>query len=193
MRGMRTQFGLLALLSWHLACEPGTRHDGVDAGPASDAAPDETAHDARADDARDAALPLGAPCDPRSPACAQGEKCTSTRWDLSVAWPEPRCVPDQAEQGQAQNEACFAATGIADGCASGLSCTNFGSGEGFCRMMCSTGEACGDQDVCAPVDERTGFALCLPRCSENDECPSRYLRCVERAGVKFCDAALASP
>jgi hypothetical protein len=166
--------------------ERGADAGEVDAGPpAQDAGP-------VAADAGDGSAALGRECDPRAPGCATGEKCVATRWALEEPWPAPRCVPDLGSAGRQAGEVCFAASGLADGCGSGLACTNFGSGEGFCRRTCARGEACDEGEVCAPVDPQAGFALCLDACSDDTSCGAAgWLKCTERDGLRYCESTRA--
>jgi hypothetical protein len=160
----------------------------VDAGGASDA----SSHDAGEQDG--GAVP-GALCDPRlATSCDADQKCVTTRWMLEAAWPAPRCVTDLAGLGQPEGESCFSAPGQADGCGSGLACTNFGSGEGFCRRTCARHEACSEGEVCVTVAATSGFALCLDTCTDDDSCGAGgWLKCVERDGLHYCESTRAAP
>jgi hypothetical protein len=141
----------------------------------------------------DAAIRPGPECDPRMTAsCAANEKCTTTRWALDQPWPAPRCVADLGADGPHEGETCFSAPGFADGCGTGLSCTNFGSGEGFCKKSCARGEACAEGQVCAPLDPATGFALCLDACTDDASCGAAgWLKCVEQGDLRYCESTRA--
>lgn len=91
----------------------------------------------------------------------------------------------------ARGDACFAAPGDFDTCDTGLSCTNYGTGEGFCFARCSEpGSTCGGGELCAVVDDASGFALCLRSCAIDDDCEAPgWLACVMRGDVRVCDAA----
>ncbi|MEZ4338290.1 MAG: hypothetical protein R3B82_16840 [Sandaracinaceae bacterium] len=157
---------------------------GCDAHPgASDAAAIE---DAAIEDAAIDATALGPLCDPRAPACGPGAKCTTTRWRLDQPWPAPRCA---ALGAGTRGGVCFAVEGVFDGCDADHACTSFGTGEGFCVPICGPDVACGEAgDACVEVDPASGFALCMTRCALDGDCPGSLV-CVERGGVRVCDAA----
>lgn len=133
--------------------------------------------------------PPGAACDPRAPVCRAGQQCTATRWDLSAPWTEPRCADVPAEGAGAVADPCFAVSGELDTCASGLTCTNFGSGEGFCVPRCSEpGSTCPRDTVCAPLDRERGLSLCMLACATDTDCGSPWLSCVAEGSVGYCDS-----
>ena len=134
----------------------------------------------------------GPQCDPRAPDCPADEKCTTTHLSFDAPWPTPRCTPDVGDAGLREGDACFSSPGVYDYCGSGLACTNYGTGEGFCRGLCrAVGEGCGEPgSVCATVDPVSDFMLCLPRCQVDADCGFEgFLICAEREGVRFCDSA----
>jgi len=156
------------------------------------AAPD-AGRDGRVDAGLDAAAPRdaaapGPVCDPRAPACDADHKCTVTRWRLDQPWPAPRCTP-VPDEGGGLEAVCFAVDGIYDGCDADHACTNFGTGEGFCVPLCrSPGAPCDAERGCVTVDPASGFALCLPTCEVDEDCPGGgRLECVDRDGLRVCE------
>lgn len=176
---------LTLVLAVHTGCADSKEHKlgAADAGaPKPDAASTNEAE----------AAVRGAVCTPQLPQCGPGEKCIGNRTRIEEGWAEPRCTKDQGAEGLTEREACLSDPGVFDYCGTGLSCTNFGSGEGFCVRQCSVpGTECAEGEVCAPVDLEYGLRLCLPSCERTEDCEfAGFFQCVTNGGVSYCDVTM---